>query len=64
MDTGEREEEEEGGGGTLATLREQASKMTPLCMHVPTGTGWPNVQYVPQAQPPGKYVMINIYKCE
>ena len=39
---------------------EQASKMTPLCMHVPTGTGLPNVQYVSQAQPAVKCVLINI----
>ena len=56
-----------GGGGTPAKLCRQSklySKMTPLYMNVPTGTGWPNVQYVSQAQPPVKYVMINIYKCE
>ena len=65
MDTGEGEEEGGGGGGggtpaKLCRQSKQASKMTPVCMHVPTGTGWPNVQYVPQAQPPGKCVMINI----
>ena len=63
MDTEEGEEEGEGGGGgTPAKLCRQsklASKMTPLCMHVPTDTGWASVQYVPQAQPPGKCVMIN-----
>ena len=38
---------------------EQASKMTPVCMNVPT------VQYVPKVQPSVNCVLINIlYKCE
>ena len=32
--------------------------MTPLCMHA-TGTGLPNVQYVAQAQPSVKCVLID-----
>jgi len=34
--------------------------MTPLCMHVPTGTGLPNVLYVPQAPPSVKCVLIDV----
>ena len=54
---GGEEEGEGGGGGTPAKLCRQSklySKMTPVCMNVPT------VQYVPQAQPPVNCVLINI----